>query len=151
MKKFIIVNVLLFTVLCCFGQNVDEPEMIESAVEEDVFMEDFISFQGRKYTIAMMDETTIFMVAKNHLEREIGVVEEHIEDYFENVSTTSRIFSPSWEKGTKLYKIKQINEKNYIAVEWKDNASGNKYYVYCCQKNNEAERQLQKFLKELQK
>jgi len=146
----IIAQMLFFTAFCCFGQNVDENEAVESA-DEEVFMDDFISFQSKKYTAAMIDETSMFMVAEKHLEKEIGVVEEFIEDYFEKVATNVQIFSCSWEKGTKLYKIKQIDENKYIAVEWVDARSGNKYYVYCHQKDGEAEQQLQKFYKEIQK
>jgi hypothetical protein len=128
----------------CFGQNVDEIEAPESA-DEEVFMEDFIGFHGKKYTAAMMDEGTAFMVAEKYLDKEIGVVEEFIEEHFENI-TTERIFSCSWDKGTKLYKIKQIDENKYIAVEWVSR-SGNKYYVYCYQKDDNVEQQLQKLRK----
>jgi len=130
----------------CFGQNVDEYEIIESS-DNEIFMEDFIGFHGKKYTIAMIDESMSYMVFQKYLDKEIGVVEEFIEDYFENIST-ERTFSCSWDKGTKLYKIKQIDENKYIAVEWIDNISGKKYYVYCHQKDPAAEQQLQKFLKQ---
>jgi len=130
----------------CFGQNVDEYETIESS-DNEIFMEDFIGFHGKKYTIAMIDESMSYMVFQKYLDKEIGVVEEFIEDYFENIST-ERTFSCSWDKGTKLYKIKQIDENKYIAVEWVDTISGNKYYVYCHQKDPDAEQQLQKFLKQ---
>ena len=99
----------------------------------------------------MADEVSAFMVSEKHLEREVGVVEEHIEDYFENITAELQIFSCSWDKGTKLYKIKQIDATKYIAVEWVDTLSGNKYYVYCHQRDMNAERQLHKFLKELRK
>jgi len=144
MKELIIANMLFFSAFCCFGQGVDENEAVVSA-DEEVFMDDFISLQGKKYTAAMIDETSMFMVAEKHLEKEIGVVEEFIEDYFEKVTTNAQIFSCSWEKGTKLYKIKQIDENKYIAVEWVDARSGNKYYVYCHQKDEEAELLLKKF------
>jgi len=144
MKKLIIAQMLFFTAFCCFGQNIDENEAVKSA-DEEVFMDDFISFQGKKYTAAMIDETSMFMVAEKHLEKEIGMVEEFIEDYFEKVTTNVQIFSCSWEKGTKLYKIKQIDENKYIAVEWVDARSRNKYYVYCHQKDGEAELLLKKF------
>jgi len=130
----------------CFGQNVDEIETVESA-DEEVFIEDFIGFRGKKYTVAMLDERTVFMISEKHLDKEIGTVEEFIEDHFENI-TTDRTFSCSWDKGTKLYKIKQIDENKYIAVEWIDRVSGNKYYVYCHQKDLNAERQLHKLLKQ---
>jgi hypothetical protein len=153
MKKLIVANMLFFMAFFCFGQsvdevetNVDEMEAIESA-EAEIFMEDFIGFHGKKYTGAMMDEGTTFMVSEKYLDKEIGVVEEFIEDYFENISTT-RTFSCSWEKGTKLYKIKNIDENKYIAVEWIDKRLGNKYYVYCHQKDTNAEQQLLKFLKQ---
>ena len=161
MKKIIIANILFFAAFFCFGQNVDDTEMIikeadtiESAIEsahEDIFMEDFISLRGKKYTVAMADEVSAFMVSEKQLEREIGVVEEFIEDYFENIATESQILSCSWDKGTKLYKIKQIDATKYIAVEWVDKLSGNKYYVYCHQRDMNAERQLHKLLKELRK
>jgi hypothetical protein len=147
---------LFFITFFCFGQNVDEPQMVEStepleSVDEKIFMADFISFQGKKYTVSMVDEISAFMVSEKHLEREIGVVEEYIEDYFENITTELQIFSCSWDKGTKLYKIKQIDENKYIAVEWVDKLSGNKYYVYHHQRDMNAERQLHKFYKELPK
>jgi len=130
----------------CFGQNVDEVETVESA-DEGFFMEDFIGFRGKKYAAAMVDERTVFMITEKHLDKEIGTVEEFIEDYFENI-TTDRTVSCSWDKGTKLYKIKQIDENKYIAVEWIDRVSGNKYYVYCRQKDPDVERKLHKFLKQ---
>jgi len=147
---------LLFAAFFCFGQNIDEIEAVQNvdeieAVEsanDEVFMEDFIGFHGKKYTAAMFDARKTFMVAEKHLDKEIGVIEEFIEDYFENIST-DRTFSCSWDKGIKLYKIKQIDDKKYIAVEWIDRVSGNKYYVYCHQKDDKAERQLQKFQQEL--
>ena len=157
MKKLIIANILFFAAFFCFGQDVDdteiliqEPDTIEVA-HEDLFMEDFISFRGKKYTVAMADEVAAFMVSDKHLEREIGVVEEHTEVYFEDITTELQIISCSWDKGTKLYKIKQIDATKYIAVEWVDKLSGNKYYVYCHQRDMNAERQLHKFLKELRK
>ena len=130
----------------CFGQNVDEPETPET-VDEEIFMDDFIGFRGKKYTVAMIDEMSSFMISEKYLDKEIGMVEEFIEDDFENIST-EKTFSCSWDKGTKLYKIKQIDENKYIAVEWIDRISGNKYYVYCYQKDPAAEQHLQKFLKQ---
>jgi hypothetical protein len=150
MKKLILVNMLFFITSFCLGQNVDETKTIKSA-DEEVFMDDFISFQGRKYTIAMIDEASTFMVSEKHLEREIGIVEDLIEDYFENITTEFRTVSCSWDKGTKLYKIKQIDENKYIAVEWVDLKYGNKYYVYCHQKDTGVEQILQVFYKELRK
>jgi len=149
MKKLVIVNMLIFMAFFCFGQNVDEIETPESS-EEDIFMEDFVGFHGKKYTAAIMSERAAFMVSEKHLEKEIGVIEEFIEDDFENI-TTKKTFSCSWDKGTKLYKVKHIDENKYIAVEWVDTRSGNKYYIYCHQKDNKAEQELHKFYKELQK
>ena len=146
MKKLAIINMLFLMTFFCFGQNVDEYETVEST-DNDVFMEDFIGFHGKKYTVAMIDERSSFMVAEKNLDKEIGTVEEFIEDYFEKIST-EQTFSCSWDKGTKLYKIKQIDENKYIAVEWVDEISGNKYYVYCHQKDPAAEQQLHKFLKQ---
>ena len=137
---------LFFMTFFCFGQNVNEPETSEYA-DEEVFMEDFIGFHGKKYTVAMIDERSSFTVAEKYLDKEIGTVEEFIEDYFEK-NSTEQTFSCSWDKGTKLYKIKQIDENKYIAVEWVDTISGNKYYVYCHQKDPAAEQQLHKFLKQ---
>ena len=162
MKKLLIVNVMVFIALFCFGQNVDEiKEMVSTentettevmeTTNEDIFMEDFISFRGKKYTVSMYDEVLAFMVSEKHIEREIGIVEEIIEDYFEKITTDIPIFSCSWDKGTKLYKIKQIDATQYIAVEWVDKISGNKYYVYCHQRDMNAERQLHKYYKELKK
>jgi len=150
MKKLIMINMLFLMGIFCFGQNVDTMESVESVVEE-IFMDDFISYKGKKYTIAMIDEASTFMVSVKHLEREIGTVEEFIEDYFDNISVGYQTVSSSWSIGTKLYKIKQIDENYYIAVEWADLTYGNKYYVYCHQKDANSERQLQKYYKELQK
>lgn len=150
MKKLLIVNMLFLMSVFCFGQGVDETETTE-VTDTEIFMEDFISLRGKKYIVAMADERLAFMVSEKYLEREIGVVEEHIEDYFENITTEVSIFSCSWDKGTKLYKIKQIDAKNYIAVEWIDKISGNKYYVYRYQRDMDTERQLHKIMKELQK
>jgi hypothetical protein len=111
-------------------------------------LDDFISFEGKKYTIAMVEESTPLMISKKYLDKEIGVVEEFIEESFEKIKMGVRIFSCSWEKGTKLYKIKQIDQNKYIAVEWTDVTAGNKYYVYCCQKDISAEQILQKYFRE---
>ena len=143
------VNMLFLMTFCCFGQNVDAVETQKSS-NEDIFMEDFIGFHGKKYTIAMIDESLSFMVSEKNLDKEIGVVEEFIEDYFENI-TTQRTFSSSWDTGTKLFKIKNIDENKYIAIEWIERSSENKYYVYCHQKDPDIEQQLQKLMKELQK
>jgi len=148
MSKTILVNMLFLAAFFCFGQNVDET--VEFA-DEEIFMDDFISFKGKKYTIAMMDAATIIMVSEKHLERAIGSVEERIEEHFEKITSENKIVSGSWDEGTKLFKIKQIDETQYIAVEWADSRYGNKYYVYCHQKDVNSERQLQKYYKELQK
>jgi hypothetical protein len=60
-------------------------------------------------------------------------------------------FAPYWPVGTKLYKIKGIDEHYYLAAERKDEQYGNKYYVYRHKENKAMEKQMQRLFQTLTK
>jgi hypothetical protein len=109
------------------------------------YVDDYISVNGNKYTVALSDGGLLYMISKKDLDYEIGAIAERIEDFQENIHTNATIYASFWDVGAKVFKIKQIEAENYIAVEWKDAYSDNKYYIYCHKKSEKAKKTLKKY------
>lgn len=106
--------IFIFLFLAMIDANAQEP-----IPERHVSWMNFIHFNGHDYLEP--DQKERLCISQDDVEKVIGVI-QHSFGHGERPKPNSEIniYAPYYSKGTKLYKIKDVDTLNYIAVQHSD-------------------------------